>query len=577
MHVTSYQQFQDPQTEIKEGYTLESDFCCSAKPKREAMPQSNPGINDIHFDGTVRQSSKEDGEEEDIGAVSDLSSDGVTYESDVERTNSSTMDDDAEHPSPVQMHNFGHGSNHTQIVTGASNSSRGMSGADIICNRSRKSFSSSSDQRSGSPLGVRPYAHLSSQRSRSRERGDDYYYRRNNRIAADALFSYEYNNLKQSALQRHNRSQSSSQRGGSNGSLNETNPLVDHSVGSWLRFRPYDEPDRKSRFLSRASHAGQTQYVVRGSENISMIPNANGFDPQSYNHIRHPEIVAYEERSQTAADREDSHPTHFQYHHQDIQQIHQPDGRTHDGSSGLMTTVARIDERGRQPHVLPTMIENAEEHDMNRSALNTFEHQAGNNLDDVSFVEDDSNMDHKMPSQEPLMIDMIPKLEGKSEGEANDHSVHLQDESEVNRTSGGLTLSDQDGSLFVVEKGVRNEASNGSKKKISNTTFSSGTMDKHSGSNDSKYETYECCVSHFQGDRSLEIPLFTFARPHMRAFHFAWMSFFVAFFTWFAISPLLNEIKNSLGLTKDQVFASSIYSSGGTIVYRLIAGPLCDR
>ena len=48
-------------------------------------------------------------------------------------------------------------------------------------------------------------------------------------------------------------------------------------------------------------------------------------------------------------------------------------------------------------------------------------------------------------------------------------------------------------------------------------------------------------------------PLFgsklTFARPHMRAFHFQWLSFFVAFMAWFAYAPLLVIIRQDLDIS----------------------------
>lgn len=94
---------------------------------------------------------------------------------------------------------------------------------------------------------------------------------------------------------------------------------------------------------------------------------------------------------------------------------------------------------------------------------------------------------------------------------------------------------------------------------------------------DSKYERYACRVDQNQGDKSVEIPLFVFQRPHMRAFHFAWISFFVAFFTWFAISPLLPEIKASLNLSHREIWMSNIFSSAGTVICRVIVGPLNDR
>eukprot|EP00557_Chaetoceros_sp_GSL56_P011592 CAMPEP_0176486822 /NCGR_PEP_ID=MMETSP0200_2-20121128/5781_1 /TAXON_ID=947934 /ORGANISM="Chaetoceros sp., Strain GSL56" /LENGTH=874 /DNA_ID=CAMNT_0017883565 /DNA_START=199 /DNA_END=2823 /DNA_ORIENTATION=+ len=94
---------------------------------------------------------------------------------------------------------------------------------------------------------------------------------------------------------------------------------------------------------------------------------------------------------------------------------------------------------------------------------------------------------------------------------------------------------------------------------------------------DSKYERYTCRVDQNQGDKSVEIPLFVFQRPHMRAFHFAWMSFFVAFFTWFAIAPLLPEIRKSLNLSHREIWMSNVLGSAGTVVCRVIVGPLNDR
>ena len=57
----------------------------------------------------------------------------------------------------------------------------------------------------------------------------------------------------------------------------------------------------------------------------------------------------------------------------------------------------------------------------------------------------------------------------------------------------------------------------------------------------------------------------------------SWWGFFIAFFIWFAISPLLSEIKIDLGLTKQEIWTSSIVSVAGTIAIRLILGPVCDK
>jgi NNP family nitrate/nitrite transporter-like MFS transporter len=63
----------------------------------------------------------------------------------------------------------------------------------------------------------------------------------------------------------------------------------------------------------------------------------------------------------------------------------------------------------------------------------------------------------------------------------------------------------------------------------------------------------------------------------MRAFHCAWWGFFIAFFIWFSIAPLLSEIRTTLDLTKEQIWTSSIVGVGGTIFMRFILGPLCDK
>jgi len=92
-----------------------------------------------------------------------------------------------------------------------------------------------------------------------------------------------------------------------------------------------------------------------------------------------------------------------------------------------------------------------------------------------------------------------------------------------------------------------------------------------------KYSEYDLPVDPDQDDKATEIKLFSIARPHMRAFHCSWLGFFIAFFIWFAIAPLLSEIKDTLGLTKQEVWTSSIVGVGGTIFMRFLLGPMCDK
>ena len=62
----------------------------------------------------------------------------------------------------------------------------------------------------------------------------------------------------------------------------------------------------------------------------------------------------------------------------------------------------------------------------------------------------------------------------------------------------------------------------------------------------------------------------------MRTFHITWVTFFVCFFGWFGIAPLMPLVRESLHLTKDQVGNITIASVSATIIARLIIGRLCD-
>ena len=57
----------------------------------------------------------------------------------------------------------------------------------------------------------------------------------------------------------------------------------------------------------------------------------------------------------------------------------------------------------------------------------------------------------------------------------------------------------------------------------------------------------------------------------------SWWGFFIAFFIWFAIVPLLGEIQDDLGLTKEEIWTSYIAGLAGNIVFRCALGPVCDK
>eukprot|EP00985_Skeletonema_marinoi_P017185 scaffold9361_cov134-Skeletonema_marinoi.AAC.6 len=98
----------------------------------------------------------------------------------------------------------------------------------------------------------------------------------------------------------------------------------------------------------------------------------------------------------------------------------------------------------------------------------------------------------------------------------------------------------------------------------------------HLASWDSKFESYACRVDQSQEDSSVEITIFSTARPHMRAFHYAWLTFFFAFLAWFSATPLLSEIQTSLNLSKEEIWTSSICSVAGAVVTRCLSGLFCD-
>ena len=79
-----------------------------------------------------------------------------------------------------------------------------------------------------------------------------------------------------------------------------------------------------------------------------------------------------------------------------------------------------------------------------------------------------------------------------------------------------------------------------------------------------------------QGFKATELQLCTLKRPHMRAFHFQWLSFFVAFVVWFAYAPLLVVIREDLRIAKRGIWLSNICNVAACVVARFVVGPLGD-
>ncbi len=77
--------------------------------------------------------------------------------------------------------------------------------------------------------------------------------------------------------------------------------------------------------------------------------------------------------------------------------------------------------------------------------------------------------------------------------------------------------------------------------------------------------------------KATSINLFSLKTPQMRVFHMSWFAFFLCFFAWFGIAPLMAIVREELGLTKEQIGNTIIASVAITVIARLFIGWLCDR
>ncbi len=62
--------------------------------------------------------------------------------------------------------------------------------------------------------------------------------------------------------------------------------------------------------------------------------------------------------------------------------------------------------------------------------------------------------------------------------------------------------------------------------------------------------------------KATSINLFSFSTPQMRAFHMIWVAFFVCFFAWFAVAPLMPIVRGEFHLTVDQIANINIAGVG---------------
>nr|WP_321454047.1 MFS transporter [uncultured Carboxylicivirga sp.] len=84
-------------------------------------------------------------------------------------------------------------------------------------------------------------------------------------------------------------------------------------------------------------------------------------------------------------------------------------------------------------------------------------------------------------------------------------------------------------------------------------------------------------MSTISSNKATKINILSFKAPHMRVFHITWFSFFLCFFGWFGIAPLMAVVREELLLSKSQIGNIIISSVAITIFARLLIGYLCDR
>ena len=78
-------------------------------------------------------------------------------------------------------------------------------------------------------------------------------------------------------------------------------------------------------------------------------------------------------------------------------------------------------------------------------------------------------------------------------------------------------------------------------------------------------------------NKATKIRLSSLGTVPMRTFHMTWSAFFLCFFGWLGIAPLMAVVRDDLGLSKEQVGNTIIASVAITVIARLAIGWLCDK
>ncbi|KAL9058266.1 MAG: hypothetical protein Q9162_001865 [Coniocarpon cinnabarinum] len=78
--------------------------------------------------------------------------------------------------------------------------------------------------------------------------------------------------------------------------------------------------------------------------------------------------------------------------------------------------------------------------------------------------------------------------------------------------------------------------------------------------------------------KARSIPFLNPVNVYGRVFHFAWFGFMIAFWSWYAFPPLLNDvIAADIHVTKNEILISNIIGLTATLIIRFVSGPCCDR